>query len=284
MRQNLLLFFIFLFVLTYDYSFSQSRGEALFTKTCQVCHTIGKGRLVGPDLMDIENRRTEDWIINFVKSSQNMVKNNDQDAVKLFNEYNKLVMPDQYLSDGEIKEVLVFIREQPLSDDFLQEISVQNTNSLGMSLDHVSIHEITIGQNLFQGKITFKEGGPACIACHTVVNDSVFSGGLLGIDLTTVFTRMKGPGIDAILSDPPFPVMKAAYNNHPIAKDEVFYLTAFLKEADFISPVQEPNRIQQLFLFESVIGSIVLFGLYGRIWRKRRRKPINNKILNKLIQ
>jgi hypothetical protein len=158
---------------------------------------------------------------------------------------------------------------------------VQNTNSLGMSLDHISIHEITIGQNLFQGKITFKEGGPACIACHTVVNDSVFSGGLLGIDLTSVFTRMKGPGIDAILSNPPFPVMKAAYNNHPIAKDEVFYLTAFLKEADFISPVQEPIRIQQLFLFESVIGSIVLFGFYGRIWRKRRRKPINNKILNR---
>lgn len=255
----------------------------LFTKTCQVCHTIGKGRLIGPDLMDIENRRTEDWIINFVKSSQNMVKNNDQDAVKLFNEYNKLVMPDQYLSDEEVKEVLIFIRKQSLSGGFSKEISVQNTNSLGMSLDHISIHEITIGQNLFQGKITFKEGGPACIACHTVVNDSIFSGGVLGVDLTTVFTRMKEQGIAAVLSNPPFPVMKTAYDNHQITKDEAFYLIAFLKEADFISPVQEPDRIQQLFLFEGIIGGVILFGFYGRLWRKRRREPINNKILKRQL-
>ena len=264
-----------------EYSYSQSPGESIYTKTCQVCHTIGRGRLVGPDLLDIEDRRTEDWIINFVKSSQNMVKNDDQDAVAIFNEYNKIIMPDQYLSDREIKDVLVFIREQSLAGDFLKELPVQNTNSFGISLDHVGTNEITIGQKLFQGQIALKEGGPACISCHTVVNDSIFSGGLLGVDLTTVFTRMKEPGINAILSDPPFPVMKTAYNNHQITKDEAFYLIAFLKEADFISPVQEPDIIQQLFLFESIIGSFVLFGLYGMLWRKRKREPVNDKIFKR---
>ena len=116
-----------------EYSYSQSPGESIYTKTCQVCHTIGRGRLVGPDLLDIEDRRTEDWIINFVKSSQNMVKNDDQDAVAIFNEYNKIIMPDQYLSDREIKDVLVFIREQSLAGDFLKELPVQNTNSFGIS-------------------------------------------------------------------------------------------------------------------------------------------------------
>jgi len=209
------------------------------------------------------------------------VKNDDQDAVALFNEYNKIVMPDQYLSDREIKDVLVFIREQSLAGDFSKEIAMQNTNSFGMSLDHVGYNEITIGQKLFQGKIALKEGGPACISCHTVLNDSLTGGGLLGADLTTVFTRMKEQGINAILSDSPFPVMKTAYNNHQIAEDEAFYLIAFLKEADFIYLVQEPDRTQQFFLFEVFIGGIVLFGLYGRLWRKRRREPVNNKILKR---
>ncbi len=266
------------------YSYSQTPGESIFTTTCQVCHTIGKGRLVGPDLLDIENRRTEDWIIGFVKSSQDMVNSADQDAIALFNEYNKIVMPDQFLSDKEIKDVLVFIREQSLAGDFTKEIQEQITLGSGISLDHASENEITLGQKLFLGEIALTEGGPACISCHTVVNDNIISGGLLAVDLTTVFKRLKEQGINAIISDPPFPVMKTAYNNHQIKKDEAFYLIAFLKEVDFISPVQKPDIFQRIFLFESIFGGIVLFVVYGGLWRNRKRKPVNDKIFKRQLK
>ncbi len=265
------------------YSYSQSPGESIFTKTCQVCHTIGKGRLVGPDLLDIENRRTEDWIISFVKSSQDMVKNNDPEAIALFNEYNKMVMPDQNLSNKEIKDVLLFIREQSLAGDFTKEISEQITGSSGMSLDQAGENEIATGQKLFLGEIALIEGGPACISCHTVVNDNIISGGLLAVELTTVFTRLKEQGINAIISDPPFPVMETAYNNHQITKDEAFYLIAFLKEVDFISPVQKPDIFRRIFLIESIFGGIILFILYGGLWRNRKRKPVNNKIFERQL-
>lgn len=266
-----------------EYSYSQSPGESIFTRTCQVCHTIGKGRLVGPDLLDIENRRTEDWIIGFVKSSQGLVNSDDQDAITLFNEYNKIVMPDQDLSGAEIKDVLLFIKEQSLAVGFSTKIPDQITGSSGMSLDHAGESEVETGRKLFQGERALTEGGPACISCHNVINDNIISGGLLAVDLTTVFTRMKQQGINAVISDPPFPVMKTAYNNHQITKDEAFYLIAFLKEVDFISPVQKPDIFQQKFLFESILGGIALFGLYGGLWRNRKRKPVNDKIFERQL-
>lgn len=266
-----------------EYSYSQSPGESIFTRTCQVCHTIGKGRLVGPDLLDIENRRTEDWIIGFVKSSQGLVNSDDQDAITLFNEYNKIVMPDQDLSGAEIKDVLLFIKEQSLAVGFSTKIPDQITGSSGMSLDHAGESEVETGRKLFQGERALTEGGPACLSCHNLINDNIISGGLLAVDLTTVFTRMKQQGINAVISDPPFPVMKTAYNNHQITKDEAFYLIAFLKEVDFISPVQKPDIFQQKFLFESILGGIALFGLYGGLWRNRKRKPVNDKIFERQL-
>ena len=35
-------------------------GQALFVKTCGGCHTVGKGRRVGPDLTGVTTRRTRD--------------------------------------------------------------------------------------------------------------------------------------------------------------------------------------------------------------------------------
>lgn len=271
-------------ILIPGYSHSQSQGESIFTKTCQVCHTIGKGRLVGPDLLDIENRRTEDWIIDFVKSSQDMVKNDDPDAIALYNEYNKIVMPDQNFSDTEIKAILLFIKEQSLEEGFSVEMPEQIAGSSGMSLDHAGENEITFGQNLYLGELALTEGGPACISCHTIVNDNIISGGLLAVDLTNVFTRLKEQGINVIISDPPFPVMKTAYNNHQITKDEAFYLIAFLKEVDFVSPIQKPDISQRIFLFESIFGGIVLFVVYGGLWSNRKRKPVNDKIFKRQLK
>ena len=41
---------------------AQTQGESLFQRTCIACHTINGGRLVGPDLENIRNRRDEAWI------------------------------------------------------------------------------------------------------------------------------------------------------------------------------------------------------------------------------
>ena len=81
---------------------AQQPGERIFQTSCFACHTIGGGRLVGPDLAGIHDNRSQDWLERFVKSSQTMISNGDTDAVALAEEYTGIVMPDAVISDQQI--------------------------------------------------------------------------------------------------------------------------------------------------------------------------------------
>jgi len=91
-------------------TFSQAPpdGAQLF-KACAVCHQLGKGRLVGPDLYQVTQRRDREWLIKFIRNSQEVVQSGDEYAVKLFEEYNKIPMPPANLTDAEIIAVLDYI-------------------------------------------------------------------------------------------------------------------------------------------------------------------------------
>jgi len=88
---------------------SAQDGEQLFKTTCATCHTVGKGKLVGPDLRDVQNRHEKQWILKWVKSSQTLVKAGDAQAVKLFNDNNRIPMPDHALTEDQISSILGFI-------------------------------------------------------------------------------------------------------------------------------------------------------------------------------
>lgn len=83
-------------------------GEELFIKRCAGCHMIGAGQLVGPDLKDVAKRRSEDWLLRFMKSPRAMFESGDAEAVALIKAYDVL-MPDQILSEVEARDVLAFI-------------------------------------------------------------------------------------------------------------------------------------------------------------------------------
>jgi mono/diheme cytochrome c family protein len=87
-------------------------GKSLFAARCAACHNINKN-LTGPALAGVDQRRSLDWIINFVHSSQTMVKAGDKDAVTIFNQFNKIPMPDHGdLSDAQIKNIVAYIKTE----------------------------------------------------------------------------------------------------------------------------------------------------------------------------
>ncbi len=104
---RLLALFLLLFIYNIS-STAQKTPEENF-KTCAACHSIGKGRLVGPDLKGITEKFEEEWLIKFIQSSQTMVKNGDERAVKIFEEF-KIPMPDNNLSDDEVRALLEYIK------------------------------------------------------------------------------------------------------------------------------------------------------------------------------
>ena len=84
-------------------------GKSIFTTRCAGCHNINK-QVLGPALAGVDERRSMDWIINFVHSSQSLIKSGDKDAVALFKEFNNIPMPDHKdLTDEQIKNVVEYI-------------------------------------------------------------------------------------------------------------------------------------------------------------------------------
>ena len=88
-------------------------GQETFQTSCAPCHTLGGGRLIGPDLLGVGERRDEAWIIEFVQRSQAMIQSGDSVAVALFDEFGPLMMPDQPLSDDEVRAIIAYTNEAP---------------------------------------------------------------------------------------------------------------------------------------------------------------------------
>ena len=86
-------------------------GEKLFKSYCASCHSPGTAKLVGPGLAGISDKRDKEWLHSWIKNSPAMVAAGDPEAVKIFNEYNKLVMPPQPVNDEEIDAILAYIEE-----------------------------------------------------------------------------------------------------------------------------------------------------------------------------
>lgn len=87
-------------------------GSKVFgAKACMGCHTIGKGRLAGPDLAGVLDRRSEEWVRTWLKDPSAMFET-DETAKALLKEYNNVKMPNMKLTEEQIDQVLHYIVEQ----------------------------------------------------------------------------------------------------------------------------------------------------------------------------
>jgi cytochrome c551/c552 len=87
-------------------------GKAIFSSRCAACHNVNKV-VTGPALAGVDQRRSIEWIINFVHSSQTVIKKGDKDAVALFDKFNKIPMPDHPdLTSDKIKSIVEFIKSE----------------------------------------------------------------------------------------------------------------------------------------------------------------------------
>lgn len=250
-------------------------GEENFTKLCAACHMIGGGKLVGPDLAGVSKRRSEEWLLKFIKSPKAMIDAGDVDAVALFKEFN-LVMPDAAYSEAEIKDVIAFI-------------ATKSGGAVAAKVEPPPVREATPaeiekGRDLFQGVLRLKNGGAPCNSCHHVKNDAVIGGGVLAKELTTVFSTVGGPGINAILGKPPFPVMAQAYNDRPLTQEEVTALVGFLQDANKRHELQQPRDFGFRLMWSGAAGLIPLMGLFSLVWRRRKVAPVNEKIFDRQVK
>ena len=85
-------------------------GQEIFQSLCAACHTIGAGKLVGPDLAGVTLRREEGWLIRQIKDPEGLIAEEDPIAMQLLQESNNLPMFSLDLSDEEVVAVIAFLR------------------------------------------------------------------------------------------------------------------------------------------------------------------------------
>ncbi len=252
---------------------AQESGKSLFQASCTACHSIGGGKLVGPDLAGVNERRSEAWLLSFIKSSQTVIKSGDKTATDLFAQFNNITMPDQALSDDQIKSILAHIKETGGA-------AATTATSKSEAYEPTPV-EIAMGQNLFQGKVRFAKGGPSCMSCHNVQAGDVLSGGILAKDLTMAYSRLGAAGVRAILSSPPFPVMKSAYEGRGFEDNEIQALVGFLYHTDYENTLHQPREYGWAMFGAGAAGVVVLLGIYAVLGRRRKRQSVNQAIYDR---
>ena len=99
-----------LFTITGVFSQSNSGGENIFKQKCTACHTIGGGKLVGPDLKGVTSRREEAWMQRQIKEPDKMIAEKDPIVMELLKESNNVPMAPLGLSDAEVGEVIAYLK------------------------------------------------------------------------------------------------------------------------------------------------------------------------------
>ncbi|MNN38447.1 Cytochrome c [compost metagenome] len=96
-----------------------SPGEQLFRTRCNTCHTLGPVageladmRSIGPDLLGTTRTRDRAWLVRWLKEPDVMLKEKEPLATQLFEQYDRVAMPNLLLSNSDIEALISYMDEE----------------------------------------------------------------------------------------------------------------------------------------------------------------------------
>jgi len=255
---------------------SASVAEAIdsrkdFKQSCSSCHTIGGGRIVGPDLKHVEKRQERAWLVKFILDPAGVLDSGDPYATKLLEDAKGQRMTP---IGGMSRE-----RAEALLDLIAEESEKEKSEFAGIQISErpFTPADVERGREIFFGIRPLEKGGPACISCHTLGGLGALGGGRLGVDLTKVFERYEDrKKLGMWLSAPATETMLPTFREHPMTEGEILPLLAYFKDAtDNQNEDTAPYGL--VFTLLGLGGAVGAVLLLDRLWRRRFRavrKPL----------
>ena len=253
-------------------TYAQQSTTEFFRQNCFSCHTIGGGRRTGPDLKNVSERKSRDWLAEFIMNPEQVINSGDPYAVKMKQEFNGVVMRDVPGVDQQLANALLDLIERESRKEESEFAGSQISNRPLTTVD------VQRGKEYFLGLTPLENGGPACISCHTVNGyDGLLGGGTLGLNLTNAFGRLQGrDGLTSWLTAPPSQTMQPVYQGKQLSSEEILALTAYLRD-QHNQNVQASTAPKINFLLIGGGGAVLLLILFDFLWGDRFRgvrKPL----------
>ncbi len=240
---------------------TKAAGLDPFKTSGAPCHTIGGGKLVGPDLAGLKDRvPSREWLMAFLK---NPAGTNDDYAKKVKAEFGDTMPAQAALGDNVLNDIIDFM-------------FAGGPGLTVKKLRGATPEDIDLGRRLFTGEARLANGGPSCISCHSITGLTGLGGGTLAAtvgakytDLSNAFNRNGGEaGLRASLASPQFLVMKQVFADKPMTEEEVIALTAYLGD---VSKTTAPPPGRDYFIIYGIVGAIALLIALDLIWIRRFR-------------
>jgi mono/diheme cytochrome c family protein len=129
---RVLFFLLATFISGQMYAEDVKAGEKLFKQNCTACHMVTDARLVGPGLKGVTDKYEKEWLIKWIRNSQELIKSGDLRANAVFEEYNKSVMSSFDFSDDEFSNLLAYLANPPVKEVLATTSETLDSNE-GMS-------------------------------------------------------------------------------------------------------------------------------------------------------
>jgi mono/diheme cytochrome c family protein len=257
-----------------DRSWGQETA-AYFKANCASCHTIGGGRLTGPDLKGVSQRvqqagKDRDWLITYIQDPQRMINSGDPYAARLLQESRGVVMPKIVGLDAEKAEFLIDLID---AESLLEESQFKGA---AVSSEPFTASDVARGMRLFTGHEKLKGGSAMCMSCHRMPGVGALGGGNLGPDLTRVYEQGKHTtGGRAVLSAwlmaPATPTMQALFKDKPLEPDEIHAIVALMQNKAAKSQPEPVGASMVSFAILGLLGSALTLFVFDSVWKTRLR-------------
>jgi len=129
------LFFALLF--TFNISAQEpdiAKGKSLYNANCAACHKLNK-KLIGPALKGVSAKYDKEWLYSWIKNSAALIKSGDEQAVAIYEEYNKVAMNAfPQLSNEDIDNILAYTDYVPEPIASTSTVATNSGSSEGSSI------------------------------------------------------------------------------------------------------------------------------------------------------
>lgn len=240
-------------------------AEQFFRQHCVSCHTIGGGRLTGPDLKNVSERQERDWLVRFILDPRGVIDSGDPYAQQLFEDSRRVLMPTVAGMTAE--------RASALLDLIEAESQLEESQFRGLQISDrpFTANDIELGRQIFLGQRRLVNGASACLACHTARGLGGLSGGRLGPDLSRAYERLGGrKSMGAWLFAPATTTMGPLFLDHPLEPEEILPLLAYFESTAKAGGEDESVALLNFF-FLGLGGTVLALVIFDALWKKRFR-------------